>query len=135
MRVNKYAFLCLICHLPVILWAQKTPEELGAIVFNVFKNKDYVALDTLTPGASAVMDFLRKNANETIVDDSAFKSKYLFHDKQFKDKCKKFIEDTVNFKVDWKNAVLSDVKFYQLGLKQKSDGMTKPHMENYLDVY
>ena len=136
MLIRKYTYLLFFYFLSVKLWAQKTPEELGSRVFNIFKSKDYAAIDTLTPSPSAIVSILRnKDPHETITKDSSFKGKYIIHDKLLKDKCKKFIDDTIEFNIDWQNASLKEVKYYVLGLKQKSDGLTKPVLINYLDIY
>src|SRR5437899_4789399 len=91
---------------------QKTPGDLGKIVFNIFKNHDTATLDTLTPNIKEIIDvYLRIDSTLEFVKDPDFPRKYGIHDKMFKEKCKAIMNDTTEFKIDWKNISLLDVKY------------------------
>ncbi len=88
------------------LFGQTTPDALGRMVFESFKAKDITKLDTLIPTASQIMTISKEkglNTDEIKLRDN-FEEVYKHHLQKFKDKCLKFIYDTIYFKVDWNSS-------------------------------
>lgn len=120
----------------LFLPAQNTPQELGALAFQVFKTKNYAALDTLTPTVAQIIEiFNQKYPGHPFASDSAFPRKYRHHDQRFKDKCRRLMEDTTEINIDWKNASLQKVDYYERNRAPASDSAAKLFMVNYLDVH
>jgi hypothetical protein len=118
-------------------FGQKTPEDLGKLVFNIFRYHDTVTLDTLTPTSKEIIDiYMRIDSTLEFIKDPEFSRKYEYHDKQFKEKCKAIMNDTTEFKVDWKNISLLDVKYSEKEIKSNdSTSASKSITINYLDIY
>src|SRR5690349_15948585 len=84
------------------VFGQKTPQELGQLVFKVFKYNETAVLDTLTPTHQEILD-IYKSIDSTFQFPDDFIEKYNFHDQRFKNKCKRIMTDTAVFKIDWRN--------------------------------
>jgi hypothetical protein len=117
---------------------QKTPEDLGKIVFNVFKTHDITTLDTLTPTVKEIIDiYLRIDSTLEFIKDPDFPQKYRVHDEQFKEKCEAIMNDTTELKIDWKNISLLDVKYSEKKIKnnESTTPASKSITINFLDIY
>ena len=138
MRISRYFILVILCLASCDIWGQRTPEELGDLVFRTFKNTDYLALDTLTLKPSELGEvFRQRDTSLHFMEKEDFPLKQEYHDKKFKEKCKKLMKDTAYFKIDWKEIKLVRVEYYEkeLIIEQDSNSKQKPFIRNYLDIY
>lgn len=128
--------------LPV--WGQQTPEEFGKLVFNVFKTHDTLALDTMNPTCNQIIEIYSQiDSSQGFFKDSSFPRKYAYHDRQFKEKCKLLMSDSIlrskepiYDKLNWKNAVLINTEFLEKEVKaQDSAKSSKSFKTNYLNIY
>lgn len=61
MANNRHLLFFILIFYSTYSFAQKTTLELGNIVFAIFKNNNFKALDTLTPKSSEIIEILKKN--------------------------------------------------------------------------
>lgn len=118
-------------------YGQKTPQELGKIVFDVLKNKKIDALDTLTPKPKDIVEILTKKYPTAKVNyNDRFLEKYEYHDKRFKKICWEIRNDTSEIKINWEKSVLTKVDFFEKPYPyQDTTKTSKPILVNYLDLY
>lgn len=131
MKQNKYILILIFLTFNP-LFAQETPEELGKVVFKVFKEQDTKTLETLTPTITEVFDFYTKiDSTLPFLKDTDFRRKQEHHDRQFKDKCTRIMKGEAG--VDFKDAKLTEVKHIEKPLGQMPNGM--PLVTHYLEIY
>jgi hypothetical protein len=112
------------------LLAQETPEDLGKMVFTIFKNQDIETLKGLTPTANEALDFYTKlDSTVFFGKEDDFKRKYSSRDSMFKEKCIAIMMGKAG--VDFKSAILEEVKYFEKPLGQTSTGnaLTKTYIE------
>jgi len=118
-------------------FGQKTPEDLGKLVFEVLKDKRFSALDTLTPKSTDIITILKNKYPSAQLDTSdRFLKKYEYHDKRFKNICKDIRNDTTEIKLNWEKSTLTKADFFERPSPyQDSTKNSKPIMTNYLDLH
>ena len=118
-------------------YGQSTPQDLGKIVFEVLKSKKFVALDTLTPKSTDIIEIFKNKYPTAKIDTSdRFLKKYEYHDKQFKKICEYMRNDTTEIKINWDKATLTKVDFFEKPYPyQDTTKTSKPILVNYLDLY
>lgn len=128
-----FAFLLTFCS----SYAQKTPQELGRIVFDVLKSKNIDALDTLTPKSKDIIEILKKKyPTANVIYNDRFLEKYNYHDKRFKKICWEIRNDTTEIKINWDKATLTKVNYFEKPYPyQDTTKTSKPILVNYLDLY
>lgn len=113
-------------------FAQNTVDDLGKAVFQVFKNKDLAALDTLIPSAQDMIDLYKEYPNIKLPD--RFEEKYGHHMELFKKKCRAIMEDTTLLRINWPVASLQKVELEER--KIQADTLAKKKLPiPYLNVF
>lgn len=111
--------------------AQESPEALGKIVFACFSTRDYEKLSKLTPTANEILGHYRKIDSTAFGNEAEFKRKYISRDSAFVEKCIKIMIG--NTGIDFKNAILVDIKYVEKAQGQTSDGEVLTR--NYLEIH
>ena len=121
--------LFLLC---VPVFAQETPEDLGKMVFDVFKNKEIETLKKLTQSANEALDFYTKLDSTVFSGKEAdFKRKYIYRDSVFQKKCVAIMTGKAG--VNFDSAILKDIKYLEKPLGQTSTGNAL--VKTYLEIY
>lgn len=125
-----WCFLLVLCSCSS--FAQKSPEELGQFVFDVFKERNVKALDTLTPNLTEIVAYYREiDSTFALPKQPDFPKKYGFHDTQFKQKCTAIMKGEAG--VDFKKATFLELKYYVKEMGVSQDG--KVLNRDYLEIY
>ena len=120
-----------------LTYGQKTPQELGHIVFDVLKNKKFSALDTLTPKPTNIIEIFARKYQDARTDTSdRFLEKYVHHDKIFKKKCQRIRNDTTELKIQWLTASLTKVEYSEIPYPYQDTAKTSKKIQmNFLTLH
>jgi hypothetical protein len=106
------------------------------LVFQAFKSCNTTIIDTLTPTTNAIIEIYSQiDSSLELIKEKDFPSKYQFHNRQFKNKCKKIMWNATYLDIDWKRTTLVNIEYEEKTIKKDDSVNSKTLAINYLNIY
>ncbi|UAY53044.1 hypothetical protein [Ferruginibacter albus] len=119
------------------VFGQRTPEELGRIAFNCFQKNQLDSFFKLKPTVSELTELGKNYGIDTTSDQyKDFLIRYPVVIKNFKERCKKLLEDSAELGFSWTTAKIDTIEASTKTLSlDNPDPKNKPVIITIIDVY